>query len=267
MTFNENDVTVTRPASRCSRSKTTTAAAASLSTRQQQHNRLSNRALALALKAVAAREVRKWGQEASAVAAAKLKHADRDEQVARVRAREKAKRAIVRASRPDAMYGHAVAEANHLRTVGGGGVGGTSSDISRWVLCLSRVIYLFFLEACEFIPQSVQCMNPLTMNPLYCRNAGVPWEKGRILGDLPHRIVIYVCGVCLTLRNICFSSNTDCTQNIIVDRVQPNPDSCIEIHVCASTRGHSHVWGLLAPDIAAVMKPILLNPTHLVVHF
>lgn len=89
---------------------------------QHRTGNFSKRAMALALKAVAAREVREGGKEVAA-AAAKRKGGHCDEQVARSRAQEKAKRLILRASRPGAMYGDAVAEANNVTRVGGRGGG------------------------------------------------------------------------------------------------------------------------------------------------
>lgn len=93
---------------------------------QHRTSNFSKRAMTLALKAVAAREVRESGKEVAAAAAAKRKGGHRDEQVARSRAQEKAKHLILQASRPGAMYGDAVAEANNITRVGerGGGARG-----------------------------------------------------------------------------------------------------------------------------------------------
>lgn len=79
---------------------------------------LSSRGLVLALKTVQAREVRERGREASVVAEARLTHADLDEQVVRARARERAKRTILRSGRRDVIHGDAVAEANQVRRTG-----------------------------------------------------------------------------------------------------------------------------------------------------
>lgn len=76
--------------------------------------KLSRHGLNLALKAVRAREVREESQAASAAVAARLggQLADRDDRVTRARGRERVKRALQRAARPEVIYGDAVKEAN-----------------------------------------------------------------------------------------------------------------------------------------------------------